>query len=156
MVKLIKMHYREVTMKKLLSVFLILIMCFAVCACAAPSDDGLDEIENPMTVYISFADSADDDLEVTGLKAIDKTEFYAEEGSSVFEATQVFCINNKLDYQLSSDGTYLESMLGFTEGDFDKMAGWIYEVNGEMAMVSASDYVLEEGDVITWEFKKGM
>ena len=44
-------------MKKALSIFLILIMCFAICACAAPSDDGLDEIENPMTVYISFADA---------------------------------------------------------------------------------------------------
>lgn len=143
-------------MKKLLSVFLILILCFALGACAAPSDDGLGEIENPMTVYISFADADDDDLEVTGLKSIEETEFYAEEGSTVFEATQVFCINNSLDYQLSSDGTYLESMLGYTEGDFDKMAGWVYEVNGEMAMVSASDYILEEGDVITWEFRLGM
>ena len=143
-------------MKKILSIFLIIIMCFAFAACAAPSDDGLGEIENPMTVYISFADAEDDDLEVTGLEPIEKTEFYAEEGSTVFEATQVFCINNNLDYQLSSDGTYLNSLLGFTEGDFDKYAGWIYEVNGEMIMASASDYVLEEGDVITWEFRKGM
>lgn len=143
-------------MKKLLSIFLILILCFALGACGAPSDDGLGEIENPMTLYISFVDSPDDDLEVKGLKPIEKTEFYAEEGSSVFEATQVFCLNNNLDYQLSSDGTYLESMLGFTEGDFDKMAGWLYTVNGEMAMVSASDYTLEEGDVIVWSFQKGM
>ncbi|MBR5128979.1 MAG: DUF4430 domain-containing protein [Firmicutes bacterium] len=143
-------------MKKLLSVFLILILCFALGACAAPSDDGLEEIENPMTVYISFADATDDDLEVTGLKEIKKTEFYAEEGSTVFEATQVFLINNNLDYQLSSDGTYLESMLGFTESDFDKMAGWIYEVNGEMVMMSASECEVKEGDVITWEFRKGM
>ena len=143
-------------MKRALSIFLILILCLSFVACGAPSDDGLGEIENPMTVYISFADADDDDLEVTGLKEIEKTEFYAEEGSSVFEATQVFCINNNLDYQLSSDGTYLESMLGFTEGDFDKYAGWIYEVNGEMVMASASDCVLEEGDVITWEFRKGM
>ena len=143
-------------MKKILSIFLILIMCFAFASCAAPSDDGLGEIENPMTVYISFADAEDDDLEVTGLKEIEKTEFYAEEGATVFEATQVFLINNNLDYQLSSDGTYLESMLGFTAGDFDKMAGWIYEVNGEMVMMSASECELEEGDVITWEFRKGM
>ena len=143
-------------MKKIISVFLILTMCFAFASCAAPSDDGLEEIENPMTVYISFADAADDDLEVTGLKEIKKTEFYAEEGSTVFEATQVFLINNNLDYQLSSDGTYLESMLGFTGGDFDKMAGWIYEVNGEMVMMSASECEVKEGDVITWEFRKGM
>ena len=143
-------------MKKLLSVFLIFILCFALGACGAPSDDGLEEIENPMTVYISFSDSPDDDLEVKGLKAIEQTEFYAEEGSSVFEATQIFCLNNDLDYQLSADKTYINSMLGFTEGDFDKMAGWLYEVNGEMAMVSASDYILEEGDVISWEFRKGM
>ena len=143
-------------MKRALSIFLILILCLSFVACGAPSDDGLGEIENPMTVYISFADADDDDLEVTGLKEIEKTEFYAEEGSSVFEATQVFCINNNLDYQLSSDGTYLESMLGFTEGDFDKYAGWIYEVNGEMVMMAASECELEEGDVITWEFRKGM
>ena len=143
-------------MKKLLSVFLIFILCFALGACGAPSDDGLEEIENPITVSISFIDSPDDDLEVKGFKPIEKTEFYAEEGSSVFEATQVFCINNNLDYQLSADGTYLNSMLGFTGGDFDKMAGWLYTVNGEMAMVSASDYILEEGDEIVWAFQKGM
>ena len=139
-------------MKKLLSVLLILILCFAMAACGAPSDDGLEEIENPMTVYISLSDSDKDDLEVTGLKAIEKTSFYAEEGSTVFEATQVFCINNKLDYQLSADKTYIQSLLGFTEGDFSGTTGWIYEVNGEEVMVSASEYVLEEGDVITWEF----
>ena len=143
-------------MKKLVSVFLIFIICFALGACGAPSDDGLPEVENPMTVYISFSDAPDDDLEVKGLEAIEQTEFYAEEGSSVFEATQIFCLNNNLDYQLSADKTYINSMLGFTEGDFDKMAGWLYEVNGEMAMVSASDYILEEGDVISWEFRKGM
>ena len=143
-------------MKKLVSIFLIFILCFALGACGAPSDDGLPEVENPMTVYISFSDSPDDDLEVKGLKAIEQTEFYAEEGSSVFEATQIFCLNNDLDYQLSADKTYINSMLGFTEGDFDKMAGWLYEVNGEMAMVSASDYILEEGDVISWDFRKGM
>ena len=139
-------------MKKVLSVLLILTLCFAMAACAAPSDDGLGEIENPMTVYISFTDSADDDLEVTGLKEVKKTEFYAEEGSTVFEATQIYCINNKLDYQLSADKTYIQSLLGFTEGDFSGTTGWIYEVNGEEVMVPASDYILEEGDVISWEF----
>jgi len=139
-------------MKKVLSVFLIFILCFAMAACGAPSDDGLDEIENPMTVYISFTDSADDELEATGLKAIEKTEFYAEEGSTVFEATQVYCINNGIDYQLSADKSYINSLLGLTEGDFTGTTGWIYEVNGEEVMVAATEYVLEEGDVISWEF----
>ncbi len=146
------MSLQEVIMKKILSILLILALCFAFSACSAPSDDGLGEIENPMTVYISFADSAEDELEATGLKAIEKTEFYAEENSTVFEATQVFCINNKLDYQLSADKSYINSLLGFTEGDFTGTTGWIYEVNGEEVMVSASEYVLEEGDVISWEF----
>ena len=70
MVKLITMYYREVTMKKLLSVFLILILCFALGACAAPSDDGLEEIENPMTVYISFADAEMTILKLQDLKKL--------------------------------------------------------------------------------------
>ena len=80
------------------------------------------------------------------------TEFIDEEESTVFEATQVFCLNNNLDYQLSADGTYLQSLLGLTEGDFTGTTGWIYEVNGEEVMVPATEYVLEEGDVISWEF----
>lgn len=31
-------------------------------------------------------------------------------------------------------------------------AGWVYTVNGEVAMTGAGDYALEDGDVIAWEY----
>lgn len=139
-------------MKKLLSVLFIFVLCFSFVACGSPQDEETKPIVNPTTVYISFSDYPDDELEVTRLKAIEKAEFIVEENSTVLEATQIYCINNNLDYQLNSDKSYFDSLLGFTAGDFTDTTGWIYKVNEEDATVGAGEYVLQEGDVISWQF----
>lgn len=139
-------------MKKLLSVLFIFVLCFSLVACGSTQDEETKPIVNPTTVYISFSDYPDDELEVTGLKPIEKAECIVEENSTVLEATQIYCINNGLDYQLNSDKSYFDSLLGFTAGDFTETTGWIYEVNGEEATVGAGEYVLQEGDAISWQF----
>ncbi|MBQ2251339.1 MAG: DUF4430 domain-containing protein, partial [Clostridia bacterium] len=38
------------------------------------------------------------------------------------------------------------------EMDFGDVSGWTYTVNGEVATVGASEYVLKDGDVIEWKY----
>ena len=47
-------------------------------------------------------------------------------------------------------GMYVQGINGLAGGDFGDMSGWMFEVNGEMAEVAASELELESGDVVTW------
>ena len=140
-------------MKKILSLLMALILCFSFVACGQ-KDDNTDEenIVNPMTIYISMLDNAEDDLELKDFEEVKKVEFVVEEGSTVLEATQLYCVANDLNIELSSDKTYITSMAGVTQGDYRDTPGWIYELNDETVMVSADKQELKEGDHISWEF----
>lgn len=51
----------------------------------------------------------------------------------------------------SSLGEYVESISGVVGGTDGKY--WLFYVNGEPAMVGASEYVTEDGDTIEWRFE---
>src|SRR5699024_7136756 len=101
---------------------------------------------------ISFSDSENDDVEAADFEAIEETEFTVEEGTSVLEATQIFCVANELDITIDSAGGYITGMLGLNEGDYADTTGWIYTINGESVSVGADEQILQEGDKIAWEF----
>lgn len=140
-------------MKKILLLLMALILCFSFAACGQKDDntDG-ENIVNPMTIYISMLDNAEDDLELKDFEEVKKVKFVVEEGSTVLEATQLYCVANDLNIELSSDKTYITSMAGITQGDYRDTTGWIYELNDETVMVSADKQELKEGDHISWEF----
>ena len=73
---------------------------------------------NPIYVSISFSDRENDDVEAADFEAIEETEFTVEEGTSVLEATQIFCVANELDITIDSAGGYITGMLGLNEGDY--------------------------------------
>lgn len=140
-------------MKKILSLLMALILCFSFAACSQKEDNtDTENIINPMTIYISMLDNAEDDIELKDFEEVKKVEFVVEEGSTVLEATQLYCIANDLNIELDSDKTYITSMAGVTQGDYRDTTGWIYELNDETVMVSADKQELKEGDHISWEF----
>lgn len=47
---------------------------------------------------------------------------------------------------------YVTSIGGLSEKDCGEQSGWTYLVNDEMPEVGASDYVCNDGDVITWTY----
>ena len=140
-------------MKKFLSVLCIFILSFALFSCSEKKEDPEPkEIVNPVNVTISFSDSEKDQVEASDFEPVEETEFIIEEGPSVLEATQIYCVANGLDITIASSGEYIEGMLGLNQGDFADTTGWIYTINGDAVTVGANEKILEEGDKIAWEF----
>ncbi|WP_225743421.1 DUF4430 domain-containing protein [Marinilactibacillus sp. Marseille-P9653] len=54
---------------------------------------------------------------------------------------------------VDSDG-FITAINGLEQKD-DKKAYWLFDINGEFSQVGAGDYVLEEGDEITWKLETG-
>ena len=140
-------------MKKILSVLCLFILTFCLCSCAPNQEFEVPEnIVNPISVSISFADSANDQLLAEGFTPIEETSFTVEEDTNVMNATQIFCVANDLDITVDNASGYITGMVGLNEKDFTDTTGWIFTINGESVLVGANEQILEDGDKIAWEF----
>ena len=136
-------------MKKFLSLICVFVLSLALFSCSEKKDDDdSSEITNPINVTISFSDSENDQVE----EPIENAEFIVEEGTSVLEATQIYCVANELDIEIDSAGGYITGLLGISDGDYSDNTGWVYTINGETVMVGADEQILKDGDKISWEF----
>ena len=140
-------------MKKFLSLICVFVLSLALFSCSEKKDDDdSSEITNPINVTISFSDSENDQVEVENFEPIENAEFIVEEGTSVLEATQIYCVANELDIEIDSAGGYITGLLGISDGDYSDNTGWVYTINGETVMVGADEQLLKAGDKISWEF----
>lgn len=72
------------------------------------------------------------------------------EGATVYDAlVETGADVNAKD---SSYGRYVAGINGVAEQDFGPMSGWLFEVNGEQSDKACSEYVLEDGDEVTWTY----
>ena len=53
----------------------------------------------------------------------------------------------------TTDGTIV-GINGLNNGDFHPNRIWQYKVNGELSASPAGEYILQEGDVLEWVYKK--
>lgn len=83
-----------------------------------------------------------------------RREVLLPEGASAFDALIAAAREDKIrvDYTGSGWGTYVKGIGGIYEFGFGELSGWMYRVNGEFPEMSASDYVLSEGDVVEFLF----
>lgn len=140
-------------MKKFLSLICVFVLSLALFSCSEKKDDDdSSEITNPINVTISFSDSENDQVEVENFEPIENAEFIVEEGTSVLEATKIYCVANELDIEIDSAGGYITGLLGISDGDYSDNTGWVYTINGETVMVGADEQILKDGDKISWEF----
>ena len=140
-------------MKKFLSLICVFVLSLALFSCSEKKDDDdSSEITNPINVTISFSDSENDQVEVENFEPIENAEFIVEEGTSVLEATQIYCVANELDIEIDSARGYITGLLGISDGDYSDNTGWVYTINGETVMVGADEQILKDGDKISWEF----
>ena len=73
-----------------------------------------------------------------------------DEGATVYDA--LVATGADVNASDSEYGMYVMGIDGLAGGDFGDMSGWMFEVNGEMAEVGCSQYVLSDGDVVTWTY----
>lgn len=82
-------------------------------------------------------------------------EVSVAQGSSVYEAMVQARATSGLRFEgreFSEMGFFVEELNGLRQ---NPRAGkyWIYDVNGEEAMVGVSNYIIQSYDVITWKYE---
>lgn len=138
-------------MKKILSVLCVLILIFTTAACSSQPEVDDTPVVNPVNLSFSLLDG-DDDLELEDFEKIENDPFIAEEGSTVLEATQLYCMSHDISISVDSSKGYVTEIAGLSEGDYNNQTGWVFTVNGEMGMLAANEQIVEENDKIAWEF----
>ena len=138
-------------MKKILSVLCVLILIFTTAACSSQPEVDDTPVVNPVNLTFSLLDG-DDDLELEDFEKIENDPFFAEEGSTVLEATQLYCMSHDISISVDSSKGYVTEIAGLSEGDYNNQTGWVFTVNGEMGMLAANEQIVEENDKIAWEF----
>lgn len=138
-------------MKKILSVLCVLILIFTTAACSSQPEVDDTPVVNPVNLTFSLLDG-DDDLELEDFEKIENDPFIAEEGSTVLEATQLYCMSHDISISVDSSKGYVTEIAGLSEGDYNNQTGWVFTVNGEMGMLAADEQIVEENDKIAWEF----
>lgn len=73
-----------------------------------------------------------------------------DEGATAYDA--LVEVADDVNASETDYGIYVQGINGLAEGDYGSMSGWLYSVNGEMAEVGCSEYVLEDGDVVIWTY----
>ena len=69
-------------------------------------------------------------------------------GATVYDALLASGLDIEVDQ--SSGSVFVTGIGGLGPDAGDENSAWLFEVNGEMAEVGADQYVLKNGDVITW------
>lgn len=110
----------------------------ADCSSVLPGLEGIDPAVNPAEI-----------IPLDGA-VIPRSEVMLPEGASAFDALIAAARERQIrvDYTGSGWGTYVKGIGGIYEFGFGELSGWMYRVNGEFPEMSASDYVLHEGDVV--------
>ena len=142
-------------MKKLFTLFLSTVLILAFTGCNnSKTDQQIDSssITHPINLTFSLLDADGDELTLDDFTLIKDEAFIAEEGSSVLEATQLFCMSHDLSITVDRDKGYVTEIDGLTAGDYSDQTGWIFLVNGAMGNMTAEEQILKDGDSITLEF----
>lgn len=81
-----------------------------------------------------------------------KTKVLFEEGDSVISVLRKICANKDIQLAITG-GDYVSSIGDLAEQMYiNNLGGWLYKVNGEIALIGANDYILEDDDVVEWHY----
>ena len=79
-------------------------------------------------------------------------EIEFEDGASVFDILSKAVRENSIHMEFSktpgTNSVYIEGIANIYEFDCGSLSGWMYTVNGDVPMVSASDYIITDGDIV--------
>lgn len=129
-------------MKKVLIAIMILAMAFAVTACGGNSTSGNGEMID-VCIEIDYPD-------VEGQPDVEDYRFQIPEGSTALDMLHAYGKEAGVEIIMSdtSATAYVVSIGGVAETEG---AGWVYEIDDEMTLDAADEYVVKPGTEITWE-----
>ena len=131
-------------MKKVLVILMTLVMVFAVTACGNNEGASSNGEMIDVCIEIDYPDAA-------GVADVEDYEFQVSEGTTALDMLHAYGEATGIEIIMSdtSATAYVTSIGGVAE---TMDAGWIYEIDGEMTLETADEYVVKQGTEITWEF----
>ncbi|MCH5185780.1 MAG: DUF4430 domain-containing protein [Oscillospiraceae bacterium] len=135
----------------------------------SPAPDNRDDIENPTDgkLHCTLSISCTEILNEPGFSSKAKVVppdgiIYSSQNVSFGEGETVFDVlsremkNNRIHLEFSKtpayNSYYIEGINNIYEFDFGDLSGWKYSVNGIFPGYSSSQYVLSDGDRISWVY----
>ena len=111
------------------------------------SQPGTSAPAGTVTVYISVSSSA------VGNPVSGGGTFTFNQGATVYDA--LCACGLSMNASNTGYGIYVSAIGGLAEKEHGGHSGWMYSVNGAVPMTACSNYVLSNGDSVSWYYVTG-
>ena len=111
------------------------------------SQPGTSAPAGTVTVYVSVSSSA------VGNPVSGGGTFTFNQGATVYDALCACGLSMKASN--TGYGIYVSAIGGLAEKEHGGHSGWMYSVNGAVPMTACSNYVLSNGDSVSWYYVTG-
>lgn len=111
------------------------------------SQPGTSAPAGTVTVYVSVSSS------VVGNPVSGGGTFTFNQGATVYDA--LCACGLSMNASNTGYGVYVSAIGGLAEKEHGGHSGWMYSVNGAVPMTACSNYVLSNGDSVSWYYVTG-
>ena len=111
------------------------------------SQPGTSAPAGTVTVYVSVSSSA------VGNPVSGGGTFTFNQGATVYDA--LCACGLSMNASNTGYGIYVSAIGGLAEKEHGGHSGWMYSVNGAVPMAACSNYVLSNGDSVSWYYVTG-
>ena len=111
------------------------------------SQSGASAPAGTVTVYVSVSSSA------VGNPVSGGGTFTFNQGATVYDA--LCACGLSMNASNTGYGVYVRAIGGLAEKEHGGNSGWMYSVNGAVPMTACSNYVLSNGDSVSWYYVTG-
>ena len=111
------------------------------------SQPGTSAPAGTVTVYVSVSSSA------VGNPVSGGGTFTFNQGATVYDA--LCACGLSMNASNTGYGIYVSAISGLAEKEHGGHSGWMYSVNGAVPMTACSNYVLSNGDSVSWYYVTG-
>ncbi len=111
------------------------------------SQPGTSAPAGTVTVYVSVSSSA------VGNPVSGGGTFTFNQGATVYDA--LCACGLSMNASNTGYGIYVSAIGGLAEKEHGGHSGWMYSVNGAVPMTACSNYVLSNGDSVSWYYVTG-
>ena len=111
------------------------------------SQSGTSAPAGTVTVYVSVSSSA------VGNPVSGGGTFTFNQGATVYDA--LCACGLSMNASNTGYGIYVRAIGGLAEKEHGGNSGWMYSVNGAVPMMACSNYVLSNGDSVSWYYVTG-
>lgn len=111
------------------------------------SQPGTSAPAGTVTVYVSVSSSA------VGNSVSGGGTFTFNQGATVYDA--LCACGLSMNASNTGYGIYVSAIGGLAEKEHGGHSGWMYSVNGAVPMTACSNYVLSNGDSVSWYYVTG-